>query len=139
MDLVNRVSQAFIKSDSEGNNTFVLVKITDNLLFSGITDVMNYLFTRIRQMLEVSIAIIYGPINFKGENIDQDDHGTIRMVVKTYLDGISPIGIARDWRKKPEDKATNDEYCHYWTISGEMMWVSNGGLLYASFIGSSMQ
>lgn len=67
---------------------FVLVKITDDLLFSGSTDMINYFFTRIRQSFKVNMAIIDGQMHFNGGRIEQDEHGTIQMEIKMYLDCI---------------------------------------------------
>lgn len=139
MKTITGVSQIFVKRKPNGSIQLLLAKITDDLLFAGTMQDMNEFVEKISARFKISKAIIDAPIDFNGCRITQDEHGDISMNMTTYVNSIQPMDVTRNRRKEAEDKATEDEYQQYRSLSGSIMWAGNGTLPQAAFTGSFMQ
>lgn len=81
MERVYGVSQMFFKSRRNRELTFILVKITDDILFSGKEEMMKDFTAAIRKRFDISKAIIDSDMNFDGCKIQQDKEGNITTVM----------------------------------------------------------
>lgn len=61
------------------------------------------------------------------------------MYMVSYLNRIKPRNIYSARRKQNAEKATEEEYYKYRSLSGSNVWAANGSFPQASFLGSHMQ
>jgi len=139
MERVQSVSQLFVKRDGKEGVTFLLAKVTDDLLFAGSIEYMQEFIECIQKRFDVSKSFIDGPILFNGCRIEQDGDGTITMSMKKYLESVIPLDVSRVRRKQAQEKAKRKEYDSYRSLAGSIIWQGNGTLPQAAFTGSYMQ
>lgn len=117
----------------------ILVKVTDDILFSGSTESMKQFAELIGERLQVSKEIIDRTVNLNGCTIQQKPNGDVTMIMDTYLQSLKYIPLYRALLKQSEEKITDEEYSHYRRLAGEILWAVNGCLPQASFVGSNLQ
>lgn len=121
MESIHGVSELFIRRDSQGNISFMLAKITDDVLFTESSEHLRQFIERMKLRLDVSKAITCGPLKFNGCNIVQDKDGNITMSMGEYMKQVQPMTISRELRKQPDGKATEVEYHDYRSLSGAVV------------------
>lgn len=129
----------FVKRGRSGDLIFILVKITDEILFSGSEGMIEEFITAIKKRFDVSKSIFDSTINCNGCKIQQDEKGNITMTMAEQMDQINIIPMAKSRRQQYNDKAKEAEYAIYTSPAGPVMWAGNGTLMQASFVGSYFQ
>lgn len=131
MNILQGVSQRFIKHGKHGEIVFILAKITDNLLFAGSNDAMAQFVTVIKNRFEVCKTILDGPMHFIGCLVKQDQGGQVTMDLTDYMQRIEPMELDRSRRKQAAEKAKPTEYNTYRSLAGAIIWAGNGALPHA--------
>lgn len=88
---------------------FILVKVTDDILFAGKMDAMNNFVKLIRQRFEISKEIVYQPVNFNGCKIEQDKEGSISINMDEYMRKLEGVEVDRVRRKQTDEKVFIEE------------------------------
>lgn len=139
MERVYGVSQMFLRRNEESEIIFILVKVTDDILFAGKIDSMNHFVKLIRKRFEISKEIIDQPVNFNGCKIEKDREGSISINMDAYMQNLEGVEVDRVRRKQTEEKVSCEEYSSYRKLAGELIWAGNGCVPKASFVGSYLQ
>lgn len=134
MEATKGVSQLFIKRRGSGKIAMLLAKITDELIFAGSIEDMNYFVMKIKRRFSISKGII-GRQLFNGCMINKSENWYITMDLFNYMKAIQQLQFIRARRKQAAEKALEDEYADYISLAGSVIRGRNCALPYTAFVG----
>ena len=136
MELVNGVSQLFLKRSSRGDIILMIAKVTDDLLMAGSVEYMRWFKDIIGKRFPISKCIVDSTVQFNGCRISKSKHGDIEMSMDAYVTAIPFLFVDRDRRKEQGEKATQKEFKCFRSLAGALVWLGSGTLPQASCFGS---
>lgn len=128
------VSQLFVLLHQNGNNVPMLyAKVTDDFLFSGCADDLQWFDEMVRKRFKVGKTLLDGEINFNGAVFEQNAHGDIKLSMEAYMKRAKPIPLDREGSIKAA------EVTQYRGLAGTMNWAGRAAIPVACFAASNMQ
>ena len=133
------LSQLFFRKNKEDEYVLMIAKVRDDFLVAGKVEYIHEFMDRLKMRFTVGKTVIDERFHFNGCEIEQDQHGDIRMSMTRYLDRLRPITVSRTRRKQREMHTTPDETKSYRALAGTLLYLGNGVLPQAALVVSIMQ
>jgi len=134
------IRQLFYMVDEDGSLTAIAVKVVDDILFCGPTDVLKNVIGRISKTYDLG-TIVYGPgtFQFSGLTIVQEEDSSITIHAEDKLDAVEAYSIDRNRRKQIDELVNSIELSAYRSVNGQIGWIGAAASPFCSFASSYLQ
>lgn len=95
METVIGTREMFLKHRGDEGIILIVPKVTKYLLLAASIEYWNRSIQKLSQCFKISKSIVAGIINFNGAKLVQSGTGGIHMEIKSYMESIKPITLAR--------------------------------------------